>query len=91
MRSTKQIFKFILSGRADVAVKNEWIPRYQLKKQGLANKIIELPTPMNSEPVKFVILISKKSPYHKYLPEIDRYLKQIKAEGSYDKIISKWK
>ena len=55
LRSTKQIFKFILNDRADVTVKNSWITRDQLKKLGLEDKIIELPTLMNLEPEKRIM------------------------------------
>ncbi len=89
--STEQIFQFIIKNRADANINNEWITRDQLKKRKLLGKIIELPTPMTAQPIKFHMLISKKSAYHKYLPEMNKYLKEIKADGTHAKILAKWK
>lgn len=91
MKSTKQIFQFIIKDRADATVGNDWITRDLLKKLNFQDKIVELPTPMTSKPVSFNILISKKSPYHKLIPEINKNLKKMKADGTYDKILARWK
>ena len=57
------IWKYLLAGRADLTVKNEWTTRYSLKKEGYQDQFLELPQPMTPEPTSFHIFIGKKSSF----------------------------
>ncbi|MCG8619543.1 MAG: transporter substrate-binding domain-containing protein [Desulfobacterales bacterium] len=86
LQRNEQIWKFLLLGRADATVNNEWTTRYALKKEGLQEQILELPHPMTSEPISFHIFIGKKSPFHPILEQVDASLGEMKADGTLQRI-----
>ena len=51
LKRNKQIWQFLLAGRADATVNNEWTTRYSLKKEGYQDQFLELPHPMTPEPI----------------------------------------
>lgn len=87
----EQLWKFLAGGRADATVKNEWTTRFSLKKLGYQEKIVELPHPMLAEPTSFHIFIGKKSKFLPYLGKIDEALKNMKADGTMQSILDRYK
>ncbi len=87
----EQLWKFLSIGRADATVKNEWTTRYTLKKLGYQDQILELPHPMTPEPISFNILIGKKSSFQSSLGQVDTELKQMKKDGTLQRIYDKYK
>ncbi len=91
LTTNDQIWQYLLVGRADATVKNEWTTRYILKKLGYDDRIIELPHPMNREPIAFNIFIGKKSPFSRYINQVDEAIKQLRKDGTLNKIYDKYK
>jgi len=91
LERNEQIWKFLLLGRADATVKNEWTTRYSLKKQGYQEQFLELPHPMTPEPISFHIFIGKKSFFLPILKQADASLKQMKEDGTLQHIYEQYK
>ncbi len=89
--TNEQIWKVLINGRADAAVKNEWTTRYILKTLGYHDQIVELSHPMNKEPTAFHIFIGKKSPFTKYLGQLDDTIRQMRQDGTLKRIYDKYK
>lgn len=91
LERNEQIWKFLLLGRADATVKNEWTSRYSLKKRGYRDQFIELPHPMSPKPISFHIFIGKKSPFLPILKQADESLRQMKEDGTLLRIYEQYK
>ncbi len=89
--NNEQIWNLLLLKRADASVKNEWTARHELNRQGLSEKIIEMPHAMNIQPVTFHIFIGKKSPYHRQLAALNRTIEQMQTDGTLQKILDKYR
>jgi len=58
-------------------------------KNDLGDQVEILPQYVSTE--NFYLTISKKSPYNKYLPQVNALLEKYKADGTIDQIIEKYK
>jgi polar amino acid transport system substrate-binding protein len=87
----EQIWRYLLAGRADLTVNNEWTTRYSLKKEGYQDQFVELPQPMAPEPSSFHIFIGKKSSFLPLLNQVDESLKRMKADGTLQRIYEQYK
>lgn len=83
----EQVFKMIESKRADYVVFPKVSTLREIEKLGYKGKIINLPTPVISQGIHFGI--SKKSPYHKYLPKINQKITKYINNGQFQKLIDK--
>jgi len=72
-------------------VKNDWTTRYILKKLGYQGKIIELPQPITLEASSFHIFIGKNSSFLPYIKQVDGALKQMKRDGTLQRIFDQYK
>lgn len=91
LHTNDQIWNFLLKGRADASVKNEWTTNYILKQIGYQDKIIELPHPMNNEPIPFHIFIGKASSFVNYIDKLDDTLKTMKHDGTLKRIYDQYR
>lgn len=89
--TNEQIWKFLIEGRADAAVKNEWTTRYVLKELGYQDQIVELPHAMTREPTTFHIFLGKKSSFRKYLGQLNEVIIQMREDGTLDRIYDKYR
>ncbi len=90
------VFLMIANGRADIYVVpelpaiagiNEQIKKYPQYAKNLKKLIIS----KNSlADLKFRLLIRKNSPYVKIIPKVNAVLKQMKKDGSYERILKKY-
>jgi polar amino acid transport system substrate-binding protein len=83
----EQVFKMLVSKRADYVVFPKISTIREVKIMGYDDKIEPLPTPITSQGVYFGI--SKKSKYHKYLDLINQKIEKYKKDGTYAKFIDK--
>ncbi len=90
LERNEQIWKFLLLGRADATVNNEWTTRYSLKKEGYSDQFLELPHPMTPEPISFHIFIGKKSPFNPILNQANEALKHMKEDGTLQRIYEQY-
>ncbi len=83
----EQIFNMLDNNRADYAVAAKYGFLIHAKKLGYEHKIELLPKPIASRGLHFAF--SKKSSFKKYLPAINKKIKQFKADGSMEKMVKK--
>jgi len=91
LNRNEQLWQFLILGRADATVKNEWTTRYILKNLDLQNKIFEMPNTMTPEPTTFHILISKKSPFRSKIEQINLAIEVMKGDGTLQRIFNQYK
>ncbi|WP_163834922.1 substrate-binding periplasmic protein [Spartinivicinus ruber] len=74
----------------DYILENPFAIRTTLKKLGLHDEFIEIPTTLPELNFYYVIIASKKSPFTKILPKFDEQIRAMKKDGSWDAILDKW-
>ncbi|TIH19856.1 amino acid ABC transporter substrate-binding protein [Marinifilum sp. JC120] len=74
--------------RGDIIIEWPMAAWPEIKRQNLSEKIVLTNGTMTSMP--FHLLISKKSKYIKILPELDRIIQKMIADGTIDRIIQKY-
>jgi polar amino acid transport system substrate-binding protein len=82
------IYKMLVKGRGDININTAHVARYHIKNLGLQDQIVELPPVTPGNP--FHLVIGKKSPFTKILPEFDKVIQQMKDDGSLQAIIDKY-
>ncbi len=87
----EQLWKFLLSGRADVTVRNEWTARHTIRQLGYENQIIELSQQIVADYISFHIFISKKSSFRLFLDDVDETIRQLKSDGTLERILDKYR
>lgn len=85
----KEAFDLVASGQADYFVYSLYAAHEELKVQNRLEEFSALKHFVAEEP--FYLTISKKSPYLKYLPEINRLMEKYKADGTVDRLLAKYK
>jgi polar amino acid transport system substrate-binding protein len=83
----EQAFKMLANNRADYAVAAQYGFLIEAKKLGYEDKIEMLPVSIASRSLHFAF--SKKSPFLKYLPKVNKKLKQLQADGTMRKMANK--
>jgi polar amino acid transport system substrate-binding protein len=81
-------FSKLLKGRADYFIYAMYSGIFEADKLGLAKKVELLPKEVCVE--NWYIGISKKSPYVKYLPQINKKLDELINNGTVDRLIEKY-
>lgn len=89
VNSIPSVLKMLVENRGDVFVSSPPIVYYELKQLGLLGQVVELPVVF--EEASFKLLISKNSDLRKELPHIDKVLIEMRADGTMDKIMNKWR
>ncbi len=82
------VYKVMAKGRGDININTAHIARYHIKNLGLQDQLVELPPIIPANP--FHLVIGKKSPFTKILPEFDKVIRQMKDEGTVQAIIDKY-
>jgi polar amino acid transport system substrate-binding protein len=77
------------SGKADYFIYSLYAGENQLKQNGQQSKFESLPKFVDEE--SFYITISKKSPFVKYLADINKGIEKYKADGTINKLIDQYK
>lgn len=88
VNDSKQAFNLLKTEKADYFIYALYSAKKEIKNQGLTDVIEILPKYVGEE--NFYITISKKSPYLKYLPEINRLINQYKTEGTINNLLEKY-
>jgi len=82
------IYKMLAKGRGDININTAHVAQYHIKNLGLQDQIVELPPVIPVLP--FHLVIGKKSPFTKILPEFDKVIRQMKEDDSLQAIIDKY-
>lgn len=81
---------FLLSkNRYEAFVDTSQVVRFNIKKLGYQDQIIEIPTILDT--TSFNLCIGKKSPYAKIIPRFNETVKRMKIDGKLKKISDKYK
>lgn len=83
------MYRLVAKGRVDAVAYIDFMAKYHIKILGLQDQLVELP--LDTNPVLFHIVIGKKSPYAKMLPKIDEAIRQMKQDGTLQKIYHKYR
>jgi len=83
-----QNFAKLLNGRADYFIYAMYSGIFEADRLGITDKVELLPKEVCVE--NFYIGISKKSPYVKYLPQINKKLDELIDNGTVDRLIEKY-
>ncbi len=81
-------FAKLTGGQADYFIYAMYSGLFESERLGIADKVEFLP--VNASVENFYIGISKKSPYVKYLPQINKKLDELIMNGTVDKLIDKY-
>jgi len=82
------VLKMLLHHRFDIFIDTSQVIRYNIKKMGYQNQIIEIPTILDSAP--FSLCIGKKSPYVNILLKFDKTIKEMREDGKLQAIYNKY-
>lgn len=82
------IYKMLAKGRADININVSHVANYHIKNLGIQDQIVELPAFTPGNP--FHLVIGKKSPFTKILPEFDKVIRKMKEDGTLQAIIDKY-
>lgn len=80
------IYEMLARSRADITVNMSHIARYYINHLGLKEQVVELQGV--TEPLPFHLVVSKRSPFTAIIPQFDKTIRQMKADGSLDAIIN---
>jgi len=80
-------FGLIADHKADYFIYSLYAGNLELKKSQ-SSRIVPLPTSVSEQ--KFYMIISKKSPFARYLPDVNRLIKQYKQDGTIDRLVAKY-
>jgi len=88
--SSISVLKMLSHNRFDIYIANPISTRFKLKNHGI-NNIVMLPNEiLDIKPSRFRLLIRKDSEYTEILPRFDEVIKNMKKEGTLQKIINKY-
>ncbi len=83
------LFKLLAKGRVDAVIYEHYVAAYNIRKIGLQDQILELPVVIFSIP--FHLVVGKKSPYTKIIPQFDETIREMKQDGSLQKILDQYR
>jgi ABC-type amino acid transport substrate-binding protein len=83
------MYRLVAKGRVDAVVYEPLMARYHIKILGMQAQLIELP--LDTVPVPFHIVIGKSSPHVKMLPKIDKAIRQMKQDGTLERILDNYR
>ena len=87
--NVSQTLKKLALGRVDVFVDASKGVYFNIKKLGLQDQIIEIPNVLDSAP--FHLCIRKNSPFIKILSQFDEIVKEMRKDGTFEKIYNRYK
>jgi polar amino acid transport system substrate-binding protein len=80
----EQILKTLAAGRGDIFIHPVHVTVYNIKKMGLQDQILKINNVMES--VSFNLCIGKKSSYANILPKFDETIREMRKDGTLQKI-----
>jgi len=83
------VLTMLVNHRFDIFIDTSQVIRYNIKKMGYQNQIIEIPTVLDSAPFK--LCIGKKSPYVNILLKFDETMKEMREDGKLQAIYNNYK
>lgn len=83
----QQVYLMLERGRADYFPFSLNSGTIQLKRLGLADKMVYLPQPFSQEDV--YLALSQKSGFVEYLPQIEAIIHRLKASGKVEELVDK--
>ena len=81
-----QMIKMLIGNRADYALAAKYGFIIEAKKMGLETQMEFLPNPVKSRTLHFAF--SKRSPYLKYLPEVNKRLNELRNTGRLEQLVN---
>jgi polar amino acid transport system substrate-binding protein len=87
--TTQEALDWVKSGKADYYIYSLYSGHEELKSENSDAQFAVLPHRVAEEP--FYLAISKKSPFLKYLPEINRLIQKYQADGTVDQLTAQYK
>lgn len=84
----KEVLLELASGKGDIFVQPSRLTNYNIKALNLEDKLIEVPTPLDQ--IDFNLCIGRSSSYANILPEFDKIIREMKSDGTLQKIIEKY-
>lgn len=87
--SIPSILRMLSLNRGDAFIASPYIVNYELKNLVLSKNVIELPATI--EKVAYKLFVEKESAFREQLPNIDKILAEIKADGTMEEIINRWR
>ncbi len=84
--TSKEAFEKVMSGKSDYFVYSLFAGNKEIKASQLQDKVVSLPQYVTQE--SFYITISKKSPFVKYMPQVNAGIAKYKADGTIDRLIA---
>jgi len=84
----KVMYNLLVKGRWDANINCSHVARYIIQSIGLQDQITELD--VFFEKLPFHLVVGKKSPFIKIIPKFDQIIKQMKEDGSLEKIFNKY-
>ncbi len=85
------MFKLLAKGRGDGIAFEPYMSRYIIKNLGLSEQIVELDVGFTGQGYPFHLVVGKKSPYIKIIPQFDETFREMKQDGTYQKIIASYR
>ncbi len=87
--SLAKVMIMLANDRFDIFIDTSQVVRYNVKLMNLQNKIVEVPNIIDSSP--FNLCIGKDSPYTGILAQFDETIREMKADGTMQKIMAEYK
>jgi len=78
----------LAAGKGDIFIQPSLLTNYNIRALHLEDKIIEISTPLDQ--IHFNLCIGKNSSYAGILPEFDKIIKEMKKDGTLQKIVDKY-
>ena len=86
----KSVLRMIAARRGDLTVEPVEVVVYNLRKLGLKKEVIRVPG-VSFGRLEFKLMISKQSPYHGIIPELDHVMAGMAEDGSLQLIHDRYK
>jgi polar amino acid transport system substrate-binding protein len=83
------MYRLVAKGRVDAVAYIGFVARYHIKNLGLQDQLVELPLQVQAVP--FHIVIGNTSPFVKLLEQIDEMIRQMKLDGTMQRIYDKYR
>ncbi len=80
----------IAKGRIDATIYNTFVGNWTIKKLGLKNQVMEIPEAA-LRLIPYHLMINKNSKFVEILPKFDKTIKEMKNDGTLDRIFTKYK
>lgn len=87
VQTVAEAFDLIVNHQADYFINSLYAGELEIKKNK-RTQIVNLPIFVSEQ--NFYIMISKKSPFVQYIPDVNRLIKKYKKDGTVDRLVAKY-